>query len=134
MEDVFSDDYLYLGVEALDDDHRRVLEIMNQLIEAYQAGAAHDVIGGAADDLIDATEKHFRDEEDQMAAANYAALETHRVEHGALIESLRVVLDAIRKENGYSLGGEVVGLLRAWMVDHILSADKVFVEFLKSGE
>jgi len=132
MENAISDDYLYLGVEALDDEHRQMMEVMNELLEAYHACADSAVIDGAASSLLNATETHFRNEEEHMAALNYGALDSHRIEHGALIESLRVVLDAVQKDRGYNLGEEVIGLLRAWLVDHILSADKVFATFLKT--
>ncbi|PKM35580.1 MAG: hemerythrin, partial [Gammaproteobacteria bacterium HGW-Gammaproteobacteria-10] len=51
-------DSLKLGIANVDDQHRRLLELINRLDEAVALGHAPDTITELLDDLIDYTRYH----------------------------------------------------------------------------
>lgn len=111
-----------VGADALDRDHKRLIDIINRIAEADDAGRP---VGWALDALDDYARGHFRREEAMMKAAGYAELPAHAGEHKAFLEWLRSVkatlhLDA---QAQYYLAATLKSYLRDWLNGHILESD-----------
>ncbi|MBF0354009.1 MAG: hemerythrin family protein [Alphaproteobacteria bacterium] len=108
---------LAVGVDVLDNDHRRLVILMNKVIAAFYAGVGSRMVNAAMDELEAYTREHFTREEEMIEGKGYAELESHKEQHGKLIAEL-ARLRAVKS------GTEVIPLLYDWLVTHIMKTDK----------
>jgi len=128
----FSEDDLYLGVEALDDDHRHLLEVMNRLLAALGNQADARSIAEVTAEFFTCIQEHFRSEEAQMVDTDYAGIDSHRAAHKTLFETLNSALTPAQNLAADNVTDDLLGFLMTWLGDHILGEDKAFAEFLKA--
>lgn len=123
---------LSVGVKTFDDDHKKLVGLLNTLFDAMQAGKGRDVLGKILNELVQYTKFHFSREEEQMAKLGYPNLITHRNAHADLMRQLGDI--QIKYNSGVSAGltGEVLNFLNAWLVDHIQVTDQRYGPFFKS--
>ena len=86
-------DRLSVGVKVLDDDHKKLVGMINQLFDAIQSGHGKDSLAKILDGLVDYTKVHFAREEQLFVQTGYAASTAHKKEHDDLT---RQVLDVQR--------------------------------------
>lgn len=118
----WSDD-LAVGNTFIDNDHQKLIDMVNRLHALMAEGKGKDVIGKVLHNLITYTREHFRREEDLMRSLRYPDLDAHYEEHEKL---LKQVLDLHQKfENGTAtLSVQVLHFLRDWLINHIGKSDK----------
>lgn len=130
----FTDKYM-TGVELIDDEHRRLFEIINDTVELIRSEFLHDKydqIVHLLEQLKDYTEFHFKDEEEYMEKIHYPRIEEQKHAHAAFIEKLvEIDLDDLDNmdDNQQEYLLELVNFLATWLVQHILGADKLIGEF-----
>ena len=130
MELIEWNDSLKLGVAVVDQQHERLIGILNLLHEATAEGRAAEIISEIIDELIIYTATHFSMEEKYFAQFEYADAEEHQQEHAALIA--RVNAFANEYENGSpgskaALARELLQFLGIWWRYHMLETDAKFV-------
>ena len=127
------------GIELVDDEHRRLFEIIkeaNDLINAELLHDKYDKIMEILAKLKDYTEFHFKDEEALMKRINYPGLEAQKHAHAAFIERLVDIdlntLDEIdNDQQAYLL--ELINFLIGWLSNHILASDKKLGEYVRNN-
>ena len=111
-----------LGIEELDRQHRRLVEIVNRLHDAMEQGCPRGAMQGAVYDLVSYTEIHFATEERLMRRLEYPGLESHRDKHQVLTRELDEYASALASERmGVSM--EFMSFLREWLLNHVVHAD-----------
>ncbi len=123
-------DEYYLGIEAIDMEHKRLFEIAE---EAYQLSKDEfvpdkfDYIVKILNDLKEYTIFHFENEEAYMQSISYKMVFSHKLEHQEFIEKLNH-LDwiEIEKDQDAAITG-ILEFLNHWLVNHILYTDKKYV-------
>ncbi|HLO77753.1 MAG TPA: bacteriohemerythrin [Magnetospirillum sp.] len=126
-----------VGNAMLDSDHRILINLLNQLHDATETGQSHAVVGTVINVLVEYAEHHFRREEGLMAAAGYPDLAAHRQCHRQLEAQVRAIRDRWSSGERGALDDEVMGMLKKWLTDHILGADKSYrpwIEGVADGE
>lgn len=126
-----SDDDLYFGVDALDEDHRQLLTLMQALFDACNNGGDKAAVIAAGRALIDYTRSYFRAEEEHMERSNYERTDRHKFQHKTLVSGLEVVVRSIENCGAYNMEDEVLSILRTWAAEHICDEDAQFAAFLK---
>lgn len=121
---------LSVGVEYIDNQHKRLVSIINRLNDAMLQDKGNKVMGEILDDLLDYTKTHFASEEKLMKKYGYPESADHFREHEKLTNE---VIDFIEK---YRLGNAMVTMpvlqfLKEWLNNHILETDKEFGKFLR---
>lgn len=126
-------DELSVGVEAFDNQHKRLVALINELHDAMSTGKGSTVLGRILSELADYTVYHFRAEEAVFEKYEYPGFSSHRESHGELT---RQVLDfKDRFEAGQAvLSIEIMRFLTDWLTDHILGADKAYTAFLNGKD
>jgi hemerythrin len=117
---------LSVGVGVLDDDHKKLVSMVNELFDAMQAGHGKEKLGGILDRLVQYTRFHFDREEKLFAETGYPASRPHKEQHEALT---RQVLDVQKKYNAgaaATLSVDVMHFLRDWLVKHIQGSDQSY--------
>ena len=121
-------DALNTGIEVIDNQHRRIVEMINQLHDASQ-GHSREALGEVIENLVDYTLSHFAFEESLMEDAGYEYLRAHKKVHELFIK--RVSEFQMRFKAGEDVAGDLNGLLSRWLFNHIKSDDAAYVGSVK---
>lgn len=134
----FTDKYK-TGIELVDDEHRRLFEIIDQTYTLIHDDFAHDKydqIMHLLEQLKDYTEFHFNDEEELMERIGYPDINSQKKAHSAFIEKLVNIdihdLDAM-DDNQQQYLLDLVNFLVTWLSNHILGADKKIGEYMAAN-
>ena len=129
MKDLVWGDILSVGVDEIDDDHRKLISTFNVLNRAVSAGAADDYLAAVLDELINCTVWHFSHEERLMLQYGYGGIAAHKVEHRELIDSAKEFRAEILAANE-GMTEEHLQVLERWLTEHILTTDMQLGDYL----
>jgi hemerythrin-like metal-binding protein len=115
-----------VGDAAIDDEHQRLLEIIDDLFRAIQMGNEHDRVQGILDRLAEYTIKHFDHEESVLRECGYPRLEAHKTMH----EEMRRRAHEFKANPNAVVGNELLRFLKDWWVRHIQNQDKAYATYL----
>ena len=122
-EDSFS-----VGVEIFDNEHKKLIEIINRLHLALLMKETDAVMGKTLKDLIDYTITHFAHEEDNMSKTAYPDFFKHKKEHDELIKKVQDYKTQI--ESGKTtISLSIMNFLKEWLMGHILGTDMKYKDF-----
>lgn len=117
-----------IGVEAVDDQHRKLFAIADeayQLLRNELLVDKYDRIIAILGELRDYTVYHFRYEEEYMASIGYKKLLSHKVLHDDFIGKIQEIdLDSIDDRQDQNLT-EILDFVVQWIEQHILGTDKL---------
>ena len=113
-----------VGNAVLDADHRKLIDILNQIYDAWVSNSSTLELGRLFDELMDYTDHHFSREESKLAARDFEDLDRHHAAH----ERLRELVHAFRSRHlaGHkadALTEDMAKFLKSWLMDHILEED-----------
>ena len=131
MQDVKWTDDLSVGVADLDNDHKKLIKILNSIFAAGMAGVGDAVVEKSLKDLEDYTHYHFDKEVKFLEDHDYPSLEPHKFQHQKLIKELKVHTDKVREHGVNGLSADVMMFLRTWLINHIKEHDHQYSAFLK---
>lgn len=123
---VFDEKY-YTGIEFIDEEHRRLFEIIgeaNHLIKTEILHDKYDEIVRILGELKAYTEEHFHDEEEYMESIQYSGLEAQKRAHEAFVERLAEINLEEVDDHQQEYLEELMEFLLGWLINHILKADK----------
>lgn len=121
MKDIVWDEVLVVGIDEIDEDHRRLVDLFNLLNRAVAERAAPDYLAALLEELINCTAWHFSHEERLMLQHRYAGYAEHKSEHQELIASVRQLQKKIL-DGGFDADADL-DYLEGWLTGHILSND-----------
>ena len=124
---VWQDD-LNTGIDVIDQQHRRIVEMLNHLYNA-QKSMERAVVAEVIDELVDYTLSHFAFEEELMEEAGYAFCAAHKRVHEVFIK--RVSEYHMRFQAGEDITDELRTMLSRWLFNHIRGDDKAYAEKVK---
>jgi len=125
---IWNDSY-NTGIASIDAQHKKLVEILNQLFSAMEKGQAREILGKLLDELIQYTVTHFATEEKYFKLYGYTESITHKMEHDALTKKA-VELQTQYKAGKMVMTTQVANFLKEWLSGHILGSDKKYVPFL----
>lgn len=111
-------------VNQMDQEHQRLVDIINNLYAAMRTGRSKDAIGNILDELVTYTKTHFAHEEQLMQQSNYSGYPEQKRAHEALVAQLNEILEKYRA--GTALGQEIMSFLKNWLINHIQGLDKQY--------
>lgn len=128
MKDLKWGKILSVGVEEIDEDHRKLVDIFNVLNHAVAEDESPDYLRAILDELINCTVWHFSHEERLMLKYRYPDAAAHSQEHRELIASARELQQEIL--HGGTVSERHIVFLERWLTEHILTADQKLGNFL----
>jgi hemerythrin len=118
-------------VNQIDQQHKTLFSLINDLHSAMKLGKAGDVVAKTLEGLISYTKTHFRDEEAMLSKAKYPLLPQHKAIHDGFIAKI-VELQQKSKSGNLSLSIEMLQFLGEWIKNHILQTDRQYSAFLSA--
>ena len=119
-------DKLSVGVGVLDEDHKRLVGMVNALYDAMQAGHGKVSLGRILDELVQYTKVHFAREEKLFAQTVYPAAAAHKWEHDALTSQVLDVQQKYATGATAALSIDVLHFLKKWLLNHIQGTDQKY--------
>ena len=120
------DDGFVTGLDAVDEQHRALVDLFNELSRALfsQTADSEPVLADVYARLLAYTAYHFREEEEMMAAAGLDPrhLEAHRMLHQQFVDQVRMLWT--QRASLADAGTTLVDFLTSWLGLHILGIDQ----------
>ncbi len=118
-------------VAALDNQHKKLFDLINELHVAMSRGHGKDIVGDVLRRLIDYTVHHFSAEEMLMQNHNFPGLVAHRAEHKALTDKVLAFKKEFDAGTSY-VTVQLMTFLQQWLKNHIQTVDQRYGDFLNS--
>lgn len=121
---------LELGIEAIDRQHRRLVEYINELDLARRA-RDKDRVETVLIGLLDYAVTHFAFEEELLEHSGYPLAAPHRAIHQSFTERAHKHLRDHRQ--GRDVGNQVMSELQVWLSEHIQRDDRDYVPVVREA-
>ena len=132
MSKIKWDESLSIGIELIDEQHKKWIEHIYNVQAAIEAHRGMTQVANTLDFLLDYTQFHFSTEEKYMSETGYSELENHRAKHEDLKGTLDDLIDDFRDDGVTEKLSKAIGtFLGNWLRNHILIVDQAFAAFLK---
>lgn len=123
-----------IGIDVIDEQHKKLIEITSQLSEllenAQDGEDIYDDMVRIINELAEYTIYHFRYEELLFEKYNYEFKESHIIEHNKLIHEIQSLdLEAI-DEDQITYGKKLLKFLISWIFSHIMGSDFLYKDTL----
>lgn len=123
-------DELSIGINSIDEQHKKIVNMINVLNDALQSGKADKVLAKIFVELAVYTSTHFGYEEELFTRYGYSESQAHKNEHHALLQQVNDLQQKMQ-EGDFMISVEVMLFLKEWLINHILKTDKAYAVFLK---
>jgi hemerythrin len=134
MKDIKWTDDLSVGVGLIDDQHKMLIQHLNNLSQAVEQNLGPVKITETLDFLTEYTDFHFSTEERHMASNGYPGLDVHRTKHEEFKTTLNNLVEDYNEEGATNpLAVSIDTLLVNWLFEHIKGVDVGFGTFLKNN-
>ena len=124
------EDAYNVGIEKIDLQHQKILEMINGLEDFFDTGKMSETTSGCIKELIDFIRTHFTFEERLMHETGYPVLDQHRILHKKIITQISGMLIRINKGKRVD-SSEVMPLLKEWLLKHIDHDDRQYSKYLQ---
>ena len=118
-----------VGIESIDQQHRKLVNLINQLHTAVTYSTGEEFEREALDELVDYTKTHFTYEEGLMEQNGYPDFDEHKAQHKQMIEKVGEVLAEYEKDQDTAMNN-ALSYLSDWLINHINGTDKQYSSFL----
>ena len=130
MERLQWDATLSVGVSLIDNEHRLICALINDLSKMTDIchGVQVQLVEEHLKTLLDSIHQHFVSEERMLEEQGYPDLVTHKQVHG----ELEAKLVQFRKQGVFVVDKELIDFLHRWFLDHVQQVDMLYADYLKT--
>jgi hemerythrin-like metal-binding protein len=128
------DDAYSVGIKEIDDQHKQLIQFLNDLHDALGNGTAMAMMQGLIADLLDYADYHFTTEEALFEKYKYPERYEHAAEHedfATKVSEIEVQLKI--SKNDYLLPIETMKFLRNWLLDHMQQEDQLYAQYFRAN-
>jgi len=122
---------LSVGVDVLDNDHKKLLEIINKLSATVENNATKDVIEDIFHDLEQYSMIHFNREEAFLKQCGCEKLDEHADQHRMFSDKIPELKTKILSSQNSAIIEEVSVFLTDWLLTHIIDEDIPVITLFK---
>jgi hemerythrin len=124
------DDSFSVGFGPLDDQHKALVDMINELFQACKEGVVEADMAflGIIKRALDYAETHFADEEEYLSEANYPHLSEQKEQHEAFVEEVQKTIEEFEAGNVEPI--HLAKFLKKWLLNHIAVYDKRYSSYL----
>jgi hemerythrin len=120
-----------VGVEALDNQHKALVRVLNEFHAASMRGKVQEVADPLIRQIVSLASEHYAAEERLMDSAKYPGLDGHRAKHREL--SGKIAEFVSRHEKGdTTVYVQLLYFVRDWLTKHMQSEDQEYAPWLKA--
>jgi hemerythrin len=119
-------------VKELDDQHKELIGMLNELYNAYLNNLHHEKIQHIISLMTDYANIHFATEEKYFKKFEYLDAELHICEHEEFMQKV-MEFQVDYRQNNTVLTLQVIEFLRDWLNHHILEIDRKYISCFNKG-
>lgn len=121
------DEKYSVGVEEIDNQHKRMFEVINELLDAIDSNSTEEHLGHIIESLVQYKIFHFETEEKYFKEFNYDGEEEHKMRHREFNDKLATLKE---KHPTYTVefAFELVDFLEDWLINHLMVVDQKYVQ------
>lgn len=120
---------LSVDVKEIDDQHKKLINIVNTLLQAILSGHDKEILNDIFTKLREYTVYHFGCEEELMEDILYPKRAEQVQEHSQLKKDVKAFQRQIYLHEDPTTD-EVLAFMKGWMLDHILTHDRELARFI----
>jgi hemerythrin len=117
-----------VNVEEIDNQHKKLVDLINMLYDANKEGKAEDILLDILEELTSYAAEHFQTEEKYFDQFNYPNIIEHKKEHNAFIAQVFKFKNDIMAGR-ISISMNIMRFLVDWLTNHIKGSDKAYSAF-----
>jgi hemerythrin len=118
-----------VGVARMDQQHRRLFEMLNELGDAMKERRGREVVGTVLDKMLVYTRTHFADEEELMEEHDCPELAQQKIEHAYLTTQAESYQQRYIDGEEF-IAAELMHFLKDWLLTHTQGTDRKYGRFL----
>lgn len=122
------DNSFSVGVSCFDEDHKRLINMLNSLHDAMKIGKGKETLTTILEGLVEYAKQHLAAEEKLMVQYSYPEYAVHKELHDEFMSKINNYKRDLAS-GGTIISSKIVTLLKDWLSDHILLADKRYETF-----
>jgi len=124
------DDSFSVGIEHIDNQHKELVKMVNDLYKACKMGAlSEDIVYlRTVSKALEYARVHFADEEKYMGIVSYPELAEHKKQHEDFVVEIKNSIKLF--EYGKAAPIEMANFLKDWLLNHIAISDKKYAPYL----
>ncbi len=123
---------LAVGSREIDDQHKELFKMINQMLEACNQGKGKEVLNELLGFLEKYVVTHFDTEENLMKRYNYPDYLNHTIHHEQFIQSFQELKNEMATTGpGTHIVIMTNRIVVGWLNSHIRNVDKLLGAFLK---
>lgn len=126
---VWSSEY-DLGIEVIDQQHKRIIDYINRVYEALDGESSQQEINAILKYLVDYTFSHLAFEEAMLEEVGYQDFAAHQLTHKTFSQLINHLQR--RAQQGEAVGSELATFLQDWLIAHIMVEDAKYVEAVRA--
>ena len=131
MEKVIWDETFSVGVEILDEQHKKLIKMLNTMIEAPNTDVGSEAVSTILTQMRQYATEHFSLEEEYMIKYGYMNCDQHRAQHKQFIKRIAMLcIETMQQRKGVPT--EMLEFLKSWWVNHILGTDMQYKTLFNS--
>ncbi len=121
------------GIMGIDDQHRKIIAIMNELFDGIKLARNEEVVKSVLKELIQYADYHFALEEGLFTRYKYSEESDHIAQHRHFIEKIRtLIIEDYTESRDVAL--ETLYYLKNWFQGHMLKTDMSYCRYFKLRE
>ena len=120
---------LELGLEQIDNQHKSLINIINELNIGIEYGQPNSVMIPIVEKIQDYANTHFKVEEEIFANYSYPDRADHEADHATFIDSIKYIhkqCEIIEEP----MSTRIRDFLLGWLCNHIRTKDKEYKRFI----
>ncbi|MDD5587046.1 MAG: bacteriohemerythrin [Alphaproteobacteria bacterium] len=121
-----------VGVAILDEDHRRIMSMINKLYGAMHKGEGREVLDEIFRDMMAYINVHFEAEEELFEKTGYAGADEQKRQHRLMAQRAREERRKFEENESAVMPMEIMYFLKDWWLDHVMNADKKYATHLNA--
>ena len=127
-------DNLLIGVPLIDDQHRKMVEMIDRLMLACKEEKGKTEIGRTLGFTADYVKEHFRDEESLQEKYAYPGINAHKRLHAQFAMTINTIVQEFERVGpSLSLVKKLNQTLVEWLIKHISVEDKKIGEHIQEA-
>jgi len=123
------DDSLSVNIQLVDRQHRKLIDMINDLFTALRSGKGNEMLEPILDSLVSYTCQHFTEEERIMETHGYPGLTDHRSAHRQLVQRVTEFQEKLRQGQA-TFSSDLFNFLKSWLLHHIKEEDMAYAPYL----
>lgn len=122
-------DHLQVGVPAIDDGHRELIDLYNRIVWVCRNEQTRTVICERIRSFLAYAQQHFRSEEQYMREVHYPEYVPHKADHDRLLQDGEDFIENLHTSAEADDAVAVVLYFKYWLMRHMTGMDSAFARF-----